>query len=69
MARREGEFTRPRYLVGCKPFWRLPLKQRAVFVLHLAGFTQREISKLIRTSLQTINTYISNGYKEYGDKN
>jgi len=50
-----------------KPFERLPIKQRAVFILHLAGFTQREVSKLLKTSLRDINTYISRGYKEYGE--
>lgn len=51
-----------------KPFERLPLKQRAVFILHLAGFTQREIAKLLdETSTATVNRCISKGYKEYKD--
>lgn len=53
-----------------KPFERLPLKQRAVFVLHLAGFTQREIASLFdELSQATTSRYISKGYKEYKDKN
>ena len=59
---------RPKYLVGNKPFCRLPLKQRAIFVLHLAGFTQRELIKLkLVTSLRDTSKYIAKGYEEYGE--
>lgn len=50
-----------------KPFDRLPLKQRAIFILHLAGFTQREIRDLLRTDRNLVSSAISMGFKEYGD--
>lgn len=57
---------RPKYLVGNKPFCRLPLKQRAIFVLHMAGFTYRELIKLkIVASPETISKVITMGYSEY----
>lgn len=59
---------RPKYLVGNKPFCRLPLKQRAIFILHMAGFTQRELIKLkLVTSLRDTSKSIAKGYEEYGD--
>lgn len=57
-------FKRLKYIN--KPFKNLPLKQRAIFILHLAGFTYREIQKLkIVASPETISKAIINGYKEY----
>ena len=58
---------RPKYIN--KPFHLLPLKQRAIFILHLAGFTQREIASLIRTSVSTINYYICRSYEKYNVEN
>jgi len=59
---------RPKYLVGNKPFCRLPLKQRAIFVLHMAGFTEREIAKLLNgASKGSVNRAKSMGYNEYGE--
>ena len=37
---------RPKYIN--KPFQRLPLKKRACFILHLSGFSTRQIEKQIR---------------------
>jgi DNA-directed RNA polymerase specialized sigma24 family protein len=34
----------------------------------LAGFTQREIAKLFRTALGSVNEYVSKGYEEYNNK-
>jgi len=59
-------FSRPKYLVGNKPFNRLPLKQRAIFVLWLAGFTYRDIEALGMASRKTITNAIRKGYEEYG---
>lgn len=59
---------RPKYLVGNKPFSRLSLKERAVFILYMGGLTQREIAKLgikTTTSTKTINNIIAKGYEEY----
>ena len=59
---------RPKYLVGNKPFCRLPLKQRAIFVLHMAGFTYEDMLKLkIVVSPETISRYLAKGYGEYGE--
>jgi len=59
---------RPKYLVGNKPFSRLPLKERAIFVLHMAGFTCRDIEKVLSgTSRSAISRWIVNGYGEYTD--
>lgn len=48
-----------------EPFNRLTLKQRAVFILHLAGVTQREIRHLLRTDRNFVNDSIKKGYEEY----
>ena len=55
---------RPKYVN--KPFSRLPLKQRAVFVLYLAGFTYRELSRLkLVASHRDISSFIKRGFEEY----
>jgi len=59
-------FSRPKYLVGHKPFNRLPLKQRAIFILWLAGFTYKEIEAVSKASSKTITNAITKGCKEYG---
>jgi len=57
---------RPKYLVGNKPFNRLPLKQRAIFILYLAGFTYRDLIKLkIVASPETISRAISMAKEVY----
>lgn len=57
-------FQRPKYVN--KPFSRLPLRQRAVFVLHMAGFTIREIAKLVYgTKRNKVSRLIIKSYKEY----
>ena len=48
---------KPKYVN--KPFNRLPLKRRAVFILHLAGFTYRELMSLGIASPKTISRAIS----------
>ncbi len=57
------EFYRPKYIN--KPFARLPLKQRACWILHLAGMSTRDIQKAIGTPYRTVSNYIQRGYKEY----
>lgn len=58
---------KPRYIN--KPFNRLSPKVRAVFILHLAGFSCREIEKLCVTSHMTISRWILRGYIEYPSEN
>ena len=61
-----GRMKRPKYIN--RPFTRLPLKQRACFILHLAGFTQREMLRVLSVaSFKTINAYIKHGIEEYGE--
>jgi len=62
---REVTIKRPKYLVGNKPFNRLPIKQRAIFILHLGGFTYEDIQALGIASNNTISKAISRGRKEY----
>jgi DNA-directed RNA polymerase specialized sigma24 family protein len=50
-----------------RPFDNLRIKTRAVFVLHLAGFTNKEIANICHISLRTIIRYIQAGLKEYPD--
>ena len=57
---------RPKYTN--RPFARLPLKQRACFILYMAGFTTRQIGTLIVTSYVTVSRYIKHGIEEYGEK-
>lgn len=52
-----------------KPFHLLPSKKRAVYILHLAGFTVRDISRLLRTPRSTISDYIQEGCEKYNLKN
>jgi len=55
---------KPQYIN--KPFKNLPLKQRAVFILHLAKFSTREILSLgIISGLDTVSRYITKSYDEY----
>ena len=56
--------TRPQYIN--KPFQNLPLKQRACFILHLAGFSSYEIEKAFCLPRRTISHYISTSYDELG---
>jgi DNA-directed RNA polymerase specialized sigma24 family protein len=58
--------TKPKYIR--KPFDRLPLKQRAIYILHLAGFTNREIGKLLATDFTWVNRLISKSYNKYYDE-
>lgn len=60
-------FRRIKYIN--KPFNRLPFKKRAVFILHLAGFSSREIERLIATDYSTITRWIKKSYEEYDEKN
>ena len=55
--------TKLRYIN--KPFDRLPLKQRACFILHLAGFSYRQIKLLLVTGMDTITKAIVSGYSNY----
>lgn len=48
-----------------KPLDRLPLRERAVFVLYLAGFTQREIKSILGTRSDFVSQAIKMGCKEY----
>ena len=63
--RREITYKRPKYLSGNKPFNRLPLKQRAIFILHTAGMTYRDIQKLSIATPKSISRAIKKGYEEY----
>lgn len=57
-------FTRPKYIN--KPFKNLPLKKRAVFILHLAGFTYREIMALkIVASPSTVSHWLKEANENY----
>ena len=57
-------FIRPKYVN--KPFQNLPLKQRTIFILHLAGFTYREIQSLkLVASHRDISQAIKKGYENY----
>lgn len=47
-----------------KPFKYFSIKQRAVYILHLAYFSAREISKLLGLSKNTVYYYISMAKKE-----
>jgi len=58
-----SSLKRPKYVN--KPFSRLPLKQRAVFVLFLAGFTYKELQKLGVAAPECISDSIKRGYGEY----
>ena len=51
-----------------KPLDRLTMRERAVFVLYLAGFTQREISSLLRTSRNFVSSTIKKGCVEYSSQ-
>ena len=51
-----------------KPFNRLDPKVRAIFILHLAGFTQREIRKLLITDMNFVNRAIAKAYEEYDNE-
>ena len=44
----------------------LPLKQRACFILHLSGFSTREVAKLFVTSHMSISRYITESYDLLG---
>ena len=57
---------RPKYVN--RPFTRLPLKQRACFILHLAGFTHRQIKLLLGTGSDYTSQAITMGCKEYANK-
>ena len=57
---------RPTYIQ--KPFHRLPLKQRAIFILHLAGFSCREIERATETDHVTVSRLISTGYEEHREE-
>ena len=59
-------FKRVKYVN--KPFNRLTLKQRAIFILTISGFTQREIAKLLKTSLRDVNQSIADSFEEYTDE-
>jgi acetyl-CoA carboxylase alpha subunit len=48
-----------------KPFARLQEKERIVFILHLAGFTQRQIRRNLVTGMNVVNKAIKRGYEEY----
>lgn len=48
-----------------RPFTRLKLKERGIFILHLAGFSYRDIAKIVRTSKDTVTRYVNKGYREY----
>ena len=47
-----------------KPFRRLPLKQRAILILHMAGFTYKELQRLGVANPNTISRAIQKGYDE-----
>jgi len=55
--------TRRRYIN--KPFDRLPLKRRAIFILYISGFTYREIKSLLGTGSDFVSSTISSSWKEY----
>jgi hypothetical protein len=48
-----------------KPFDLLKFKPRAAFILHLAGYRNRDLSQLLALSNRTIIRYIKAGYKDY----
>jgi DNA-directed RNA polymerase specialized sigma24 family protein len=58
---------RPKYLVGNKPFSRLPLKQRAIFILYMAGLTYNDLQQLSIASPRTISKVIKRAYEEYNN--
>jgi hypothetical protein len=58
--------TKPKYIR--KPFDRLPLKQRAIYILWLAGFTCREIEKITETDHVTVSRYVLSIYDKYADE-
>lgn len=66
----EASFCLKRPQFVNKPFSRLPLKQRAVFVLHLAGFTDREIVGIVNgASKGSVYRWLSICYREYCHSN
>ena len=48
-------------------FSRLKEKTRAVFILHIAGFNNNQLARLIGVSFRTVTRYIKKGYDEYTD--
>jgi len=58
--------TRPKYIR--KPFDRLPLKQRAIYILWLAGFTQKEIGKMLVISQPAVTQAISRICNKYSEE-
>jgi DNA-directed RNA polymerase specialized sigma subunit len=53
---------RPKYIN--RPYQYLPLKQRAIYILSLAGITQEEIGKLLVVSQQGVSKVLSSIYKK-----
>lgn len=51
-----------------KPFQDIPLSERAIFILHLAGFSYRQIKQIFASSKPTIyriSQVILGGYRRY----
>lgn len=48
-----------------KPFTRLDVKERVIFVLYISGFTQREIRSFLRTDINFVSASIKKGLREY----
>ena len=47
-----------------KPYAHLPLKKRAIVILHLAGFSTREIGRLLSTHYTRVSVVIRQAYKQ-----
>lgn len=58
--------TRHKYIN--KPFNRLPLKLRACFILHHAGFSCRDIERAFGTPYRTVSRYIAIACEEYDEE-
>jgi transposase len=55
--------TRPKYIR--KPFDRLPLKKRAVFILHMGGMSYREIADLLKIGRSSAHRIGVEGNESY----
>ena len=52
--------------IKVKPFWKIKdTKKRAIFILHLAGFSDRKLDHFFGVHRFTVSTYICECYKEY----
>jgi DNA-directed RNA polymerase specialized sigma24 family protein len=55
--------NRPQYIR--KPFDRLPLKQRAVFILHISGMSYRQIGYLLKIGCSSAHRICVKGKECY----